>query len=286
MIDIEAVRRRIDQLNGKGNGGNVRLWRPTEGEHTIRVLPWPTKLTQDGMPFIERNVYFGIGKGPLVSPRSFGKPDPIDDFIRKLYDEAREGKAESKALADKLRPKLCTCAAIIDRADESAGPQLWSMNIVIARDVLNLFLNKQVGNFMDAESGRDLIVTLQPSSRKFNGKTMFDTKIMPSFERSPVSEDKGVAKKWMESLPNVDEYYRLHTFDEMKQRFEEWLSTGGPDRIVKGGPAVPPPAENQIDAIVASMKERRDSLKKGPAKPIEDAEDEINKMIKDVNDQD
>jgi hypothetical protein len=288
MIDLEAIRKRVDALNGKKQAfSSVKLWKPTEGEHTIRILPWKESDTKEGMPFIERQIYFGIAKRPIVSPRSFSKPDPIDDFIRKLYDEARDGKPESKALADKLRPKLQTCAAIIDRNNEAEGVQLWTMNIMVAKDVFNLFLNKQVGNFMDLQKGRDLNVTLSPSPKKFNGKTVYDTKIMPSFTASPAHEDSDTLKKWLDNLPDVNEFYRPQSFEEIKQVFEEWLEKGGPDSIVKGGPSVSVPAtvstpENQVEAVAAALKENKKPSSKSPKK-AEDIEDSIDSMLKELD---
>lgn len=287
-IDLDAIRKRVDALNGKKQAfSNVKLWKPTEGEHTIRILPWKEADTKEGMPFIERQIYFGIAKRPIVSPRSFGKPDPIDDFIRKLYDEARDGKVASKALADKLRPKLQTCAAIIDRNNEAEGPQLWAMNVMVVRDVFSLFLNKQVGNFMDLEKGRDLIVTLSPSPKKFNGKTVFDTKVMPSFSTSPAHDDPDTLKKWVATLPDVNEFYRPQSFEEIKTVFEEWLNNGGPDAVVKGGAAVSVPAnvstaENQVEAVASALKENKKAPSKGPKK-AEDIEDSIDSMLKELD---
>lgn len=283
-IDLEAIRRRVDALNGKKQAfSNVKLWKPTEGEHRIRILPWKESDTKEGMPFIERQIYFGIAKRPIVSPRSFGKPDPIDDFIRKLYDEARDGKPASKALADKLRPKLQTCAAIIDRDNEAEGPQLWAMNVMVVRDVFGLFLNKEVGNFMDLEKGRDLTVTLSPSPKKFNGKTVYDTKVMPSFTAGPASSDKEQLKKWLDGLPDVNEFYRPQTFEEIKQVFEEWLNNGGPDSVVKGGaaPVAATTPENQVEAVAAVLKENKKGGKS--SKKAEDIEDSIDSMLKELD---
>jgi hypothetical protein len=280
-INLDAIRKRIDQLNGKrGAFSDVKLWKPGEGEHTVRVLPW--KETKDGMPFIERLVYFAFG-GKIVSPRSFGKPDPIDDFIRKLYDEARDGKDASKVLANAIRPKLMTCAAVVDRNDEAAGPQLWSMNALVAKDVLNLFLNKQVGNFIDLETGRDLVVTLSPSPKKFNGRTVFDTKIMPSFEKSPAG-DKTNITKWTENLPNIDEFYRLLPHDEIKQQFEEWLRTGGPDKVTLGGAGASSQVTSQLDAVAAAVRDGKDAKKisKPASKKVESVQDAIDTMLKDI----
>lgn len=229
-IDLEAIRRKVNQLNGIKNQGTVKLWKPKLGEHRIRVLPW--KDAQDGLPFKERLVYYGIGKGPLVSPSSFGKHDPIQEFTRKLWDS---GKEEDKALAKKLFAKLVTCAAIIDRNAEDEGPQLWIMNKMVAKDVTNLFLNAEVGDFTDTgPDGTDLIVTITVSPKKFSGRTVNDVNITASRKSSVATTNPAKLAKWMETLPNVDEFYRPLSSEEVKNRFESWLNSGGVEALMSG----------------------------------------------------
>lgn len=292
MIDLEAIKRKVDALNGKQNfSNNVKLWKPAEGEHTIRVLPWKESMLKDGMPFIERYVYFGIaGRKPIVSPRSFGKPDPIDAFVGKLYDEARNGKPESKALANKIRAKLFTCAAIIDRNAEDDGPMLWSMNGMITKDVMSFFLNKKIGDFTHPTTGRDFTVTVSPSPKKFNERTVFDVKIMPSLDgQTPISDDPEKVKKWMDSLPNVDDFYKPQSYEEIKVLFDTWLNSGGPDSVIGGStPSAPTPTLHVAPATltVVNATEAAAKEKKPVTKPrkAEDIENSIDNMLKDLDD--
>lgn len=264
-IDLEAIRRKVNQLNGVKNQSSVKLWKPKVGEYRIRVLPW--KDAEPGLPFKERYVYFGIGKGPLLSPQSSGGFDPIQEFTRKLWDG---GKKEDQELAKKLFPKLQTCAAIVDRAAEDEGPQLWIMNKLVAKEVTNLFLNAELGDFTDVgPDGTDLTVTISLSPKKFNGRDVMDVKVMPSRKSTVASSDPAKIEKWMDSLPNVDEFYRPVTSEEVKTRFESWMNSGGVDAMMTGAQIAANETDrgeakggNAIDALANEVN----SAKEEPAK--------------------
>ena len=49
-VDFEAIRRKLDQLNGN-KGRASKTWRPQEGEeYSVRLLSFPNN---DGQPFKE-----------------------------------------------------------------------------------------------------------------------------------------------------------------------------------------------------------------------------------------
>ena len=49
-IDFDAIRRKVAQLSGNARRGSA-FWRPEEGEHTVRIVPF---TDNDGQPFKER----------------------------------------------------------------------------------------------------------------------------------------------------------------------------------------------------------------------------------------
>ena len=60
-IDLDAIRRRLNQLSGT-NSRRDTMWRPTEGEEaTVRLLSFQDN---DGQPFKERWFYYNIGNTP------------------------------------------------------------------------------------------------------------------------------------------------------------------------------------------------------------------------------
>lgn len=273
-VNLDAIRRKVNQLNGiKNSDSNVKVWKATKkvGEYLIRILPW--KDAPEGTPFKERLVYYNIGKSWIVSPQSFGKHDPIQEFSKKLWDS---GKEDDRALAKKLFPRLSTCAAIVDRNAEDEGPQLWIMNKKEAADVLGFFLDADYGDITDLESGFDLKITVAPSGRMFNNKPVNDTKITPKPRSTPASSDKARMEKWMDSLPNVDEYYKPKTSEEIKGQFEEWLSSGGPQAMLnpdtstgteKGTQQQTTDVVDDLAKEVSSLKEEKSTKKVDEKKP-------------------
>jgi hypothetical protein len=120
-IDLEAIRKRVAQLSGNYKNSSIQLWKPGVGEYKIRGLAW--KNAPEGSPIIEKWFYY-LGNGPgILTPNQFGKPDPIQDLIRKLYSS---GKPEDKTLAKKLLPKMRAYLPIIVRGEEAKGVQVWS----------------------------------------------------------------------------------------------------------------------------------------------------------------
>lgn len=232
-INLDAIRKKVDQYNNvKGSfksDSKVKRWKPGVGDHVIRVLPW--KDAPEGTPFKERLIYYNIGKSWITSPLTRGDRDPIDDFIKALY---REGGDENKALGKKLWPKPAICAAIVDRAAEDVGPQLWVMSKYEAATVLGFFLDDDYNDITDLEKGFDLKVSITASAKKYNGKTVYDTKIVPRPRPSAASSDAEKSAKWMNNLPNVDDYYTPKTTEEVQKQFDEWLNSGGPNTLLHG----------------------------------------------------
>ena len=135
-LDREALKRKLDALSGN-NRKRTQTWRPQEGEeHSVRLLSFPNN---DGQPFKELWFYYNIGNNPgLLTPNQFGDPDPVQELINKLRDEASK---ESYELAKKLYPKMRCYAPVIVRGEEDRGVQVWgfglSFQIILAWEHLN-----------------------------------------------------------------------------------------------------------------------------------------------------
>ena len=152
-IDLDAIRRKLNQLSGQNSKKNI-MWRPTEGEeHTVRLLSFQDN---DGQPFQERWFYYNIGNNPgLLAPYQFNKPDPIQELINKLRDD---GSKESYELAKKLYPKMRSYAPVIVRGEEDKGVRLWSFGKMVYQSLLNIMLDEDYGDITDPLEGRDVKV--------------------------------------------------------------------------------------------------------------------------------
>jgi len=220
-VDLEAIRKRVQELSGQRKNSNVQLWKPDAGEYKVRGLPW--KSTPDGMPFIERRFYY-IGNNPgILAPSQFGKPDPINDLLRKLYSS---GKPDDRLMAKKLSPKMRAYMPVIVRGQEDKGVQVWSFGKMVYQRLLGFFTDEDVGDILDPNEGFDLKVTLAMSPKKVDGRSFLDTVIDPTRRTSKLSDDPEQAKKWLDSVPNIDDMYRQKTEKEIEQVLNTWLAGG------------------------------------------------------------
>ena len=213
-IDLDAIRRKLNQLSGQNNKKNV-MWRPQEGEeHTVRLLSFPDN---DGQPFKERWFYYNIGNNPgLLAPYQFNKPDPIQELINKLRDD---GSKESYELAKKLYPKMRSYAPVIVRGEEDKGVRLWSFGKMVYSSLLNIMLDEDYGDITCPTEGRDVKVVCT----KAPGRMWASTEVRPRGKQSKLSET-AQAKTWIDNIPDLDEMYTCKTYEELEKIVNDWLN--------------------------------------------------------------
>lgn len=213
-IDLDALRKKLNQLSGQNSRKNL-MWRPQAGEEaTVRIISFPDN---DGQPFKELWFYYNIGNNPgLLTPHQFGKPDPIQDLINKL--RADDNK-ESYELAKKLYPKMRSFAAVIVRGEEDKGVRLWSFGKTVYQELLKVMLDPDYGDITDVKEGFDVKVSVsQPP-----GKIYAETSVRPRPKSTPLSADKAKTKEWTDSIPDLDDLYSLKSFEELERVINTWL---------------------------------------------------------------
>jgi hypothetical protein len=95
-------------------------------QYRMRNRPW--KDAKDGQPFIERWFYYIGNNRGILSPKQFGKADPVDTLITSLF---RSGKPEDRVLAKKLLAKMRVYAPVIVRGEEDKGVLVWSFGKIV-----------------------------------------------------------------------------------------------------------------------------------------------------------
>lgn len=244
-VDLEAIRRRMAELNGVKKTSSVQLWKPGVGEHKVRCLPWAD--APDGQPFKERWFYYIGTTAGILSPKQFGKPDPIDDLLRKLYSTKSEA---DRAIAKQLLPKMRAYVPVIVRGQEDKGPQIWSFGKLIYQRLLGFFLDEDYGNILDPNEGFDLKVTITQAPGKQFQDTVVDCKGRPS----KLHDDPAVMKRWLDSIPNLDDMYRLKPKEEIEAIVTAWLNGDAPPAVAEVGTTRGPAIKDNLDEIVADVK--------------------------------
>lgn len=261
-IDLEAIRRRVAELSGVKKTSSVQLWKPNLGEHKIRCLPW--KNSADGQPFAERWFYYIGDNAGILAPNQFGKPDPINDLIRKLYSS---GKPDDRVLAKKLQPKMRCYAPVIVRGEEDKGVQVWAFGKLVYQRMLGFFLDEEVGDILSPTEGFDLKVSIT----KQPGKQFNDTTVDPARRPSKLHEDSKLVEQWLNSIPNLDDMYRLKSTQEIETVLNNWLS-GGTAEDSSMPPTTRGPAQaDALDDLVAEVKSSAPEKKKTTKKSDEEA---------------
>jgi len=252
-IDLEAIKRRVAELSGVKKTSSVQLWKPGLGEHKVRCLPW--KNSVDGQPFTERWFYYIGENSGILTPKQFGKPDPIDDLIRKLYSS---GKPEDRLLAKKLAPKMRCYAPVIVRGEEDKGVQIWSFGKLVYQRMLGFFLDEDVGDILSPSEGFDLKVSIT----KQPGKQYNDTTVDPARKSSALHSDAATAQKWLDGIPNIDDMYRLKSTQEIEAVLNNWLNGGGAEPTQEGGSTRGAEPVDELESLVAEVKQAAPSEKK------------------------
>ncbi|MBK23556.1 MAG: hypothetical protein CME70_06075 [Halobacteriovorax sp.] len=214
-IDFDAIRNKLNQLSGTSSRRNT-MWRPQEGEEaTVRLLSFPGN---DGQPFKELWFYYNIGNNPgLLAPKQFGKPDPIQELINKLRDDASK---DSYELAKKLYPKMRCFAPVVVRGEEDKGVRLWSFGKTVYQSLLNIMLDEDYGDITDPNDGRDVKVVCN----KPPGRMWATTTVRPRGKATPLSSDPEQTTEWTNAIPNIDDMYTLKSYDELEKIVNDWLS--------------------------------------------------------------
>lgn len=151
-MDLNLIREKYNRLQktSKTTNGGSDFWKPQNGETIIRIVP---NLTQPNMPFVELKFYYDIGKKPILSPASFGEPDPIEEFVQVLRDEGKPYE-DFKQLVHKTR----TFAPIVVRGEEDKGVRWWSFGKTVYEQLLSLLLDEDWGEIYNVNDGVDIVV--------------------------------------------------------------------------------------------------------------------------------
>jgi len=212
-IDLAKMKAKRDALENRG--GKSAFWRPEDGETVIRILP-----TSDGDPFKEFWFHYNLGKNPgFLSPKkNFGEEDPLNDFIRQLYND---GSDESVKMAKNLSARQRFFSPVIVRGQEEEGVRLWGYGKTAYKELLNLVLNPEYGDITDVNEGTDLVINYgKPAGAQFP-----QTAITPRRRSSALAETEDDISGMLDSIPSYEEVFESarKTPTEIQQMLDEFL---------------------------------------------------------------
>ena len=219
-MDINAVRKRLAQLQTT-NTRTTNLWKPQPGKTQIRIVPY--KLQKES-PFIELFFHYDLGGKTYLSPISFGRPDPIEEFADKLKSS---GNREDWRLGKKLEAKLRTFAPIVVRGEENEGVKFWGFGKTVYQELLSIIADPDYGDISDPVGGRDVGVEFLTAEE--TGANFPKTNIRVKPNQTPITEDKAKLESILNEQKDIREVYQELSYDELTDALNDWLNPSEED---------------------------------------------------------
>ena len=226
-MDINAIKKRLSQLKDT-NTRTSNLWKPEPGTQQVRIVPY--KFNKDN-PFIELYFHYDIAKRSYLSPISFGRPDPIEEFATKLK---QTGNKDDWRLGRKLDAKMRTFLPVIVRGKESEGVKFWGFGKTVYQELLSFIADPDYGDITDPTNGRDISVEFKTAEE--TGANFPSTSIRVKPNQTPITEDAEQLKSMIENQTNITEIYTEQSYDELKEVLNNYLNPTDEDTTT--GPAL------------------------------------------------
>ena len=214
-MDLNAIRKRLGQLQTTNNRTSS-LWKPQPGKTQIRIVPYA--FNKDN-PFIELFFHYNLNNRSYLSPISFGRPDPIEEFAQKLK---ASGNKEDYQLSKKLEAKMRTFAPVIVRGEESQGVKFWGFGKTVYHELLSIIADPDYGDITDPVNGRD--VSVEFISAEESGASFPKTNIRVKPNQTPISDEPSVLELVKTSQKDITEIYQEQSYDDLTNVLNEWLN--------------------------------------------------------------
>ena len=214
-MDINALKKRLGQLQITNNRTS-NLWKPSPGTTQVRIVPY--KFNKDN-PFIELFFHYDLGRKSYLSPMSFGRPDPIEEFSQKLK---ASGNKEDYRLARKIESKMRTFAPVIIRGEENQGVKFWGFGKTVYQELLSIIADPDYGDITDSMNGRDITVEFKTAEEV--GASFPKTTIRVKPNQTPITEDATLLENLMDNQKDITEIYQEQTYEELTEVLNNWLN--------------------------------------------------------------
>jgi hypothetical protein len=215
-MDIEQIKKKLSQLQST-TSTKENFWKPQPGKTQVRIVPY--KFNKDN-PFIELYFHYNLGNNKTyLSPVSFGRPDPVNEFSEKLKSS---GNREEWIQGRRIEPKMRTFAPVVVRGQERDGVKFWGFGKTVYQELLGFIADPDYGDISDPVNGRDIVVEHQTPAEAGNqyGKTTI--RVKPN--QTTITDDSKMLESIFNSQVNLTELYNEPTYDELKDALENYLN--------------------------------------------------------------
>ena len=227
-MDINAIKSRLTQLQNTSSTANA-FWKPQPGKSQIRIAPY---IENKDNPFVELFFHYSlVPKKTVLSPLSFGRPDPVQQFADKLKGS---GDKDEWIQGKRIEPKMRTFAPVIVRGEESEGVKWWGFGKTVYQELLAIIADPDYGDISDVMTGRDIVVERQTAAEAGNqyGKTTI--RVKPN--QTALVEDANLSDNLLKNQPNIVELYTEPSFDELKGHLQNFLNPSAAEETTEKEP--------------------------------------------------
>ena len=213
-MDLDDIKSRLNQLQ---NTQTNAFWKPQPGKSQIRIVPY--KYDKNN-PFSELFFHYSLVPNKTVlSPLSYGRPDPVQQFADKLKST---GNKDEWIQGKRIEPKMRTFVPVVVRGEENEGVKFWGFGKTVYQELLGIIADPDYGDISDATTGRDIVVERQTPAEAGNqyGKTTI--RVKPNV--TALSEDSDQLTRLLDEQPELKELYQEPTFDELKSHLSNFLN--------------------------------------------------------------
>lgn len=244
-MSLDKIKARLAALNKQqerntGSKSSDLIWKPTAGEHVIRLVP--NQYTEAGYPFVELSFYHNYGKKWMLSPHCMGRPDPVVEFCDTLTTGKRlelEQYKEAMKVKSKLLPTDTIFAPIIVRGETGDKVAYYGFTVKVFHQLLKFMGDPDYGDISDLTTGRD--IKLEYITPKTEGAYP-ETKVYPKPNVSVATASKEILEK-IKALPDIMTNFTEPSYTELQDAFEKYLNVQKTD----SKPAV---ASNSTNVVV------------------------------------
>ena len=215
-MDLNAIKSKLNQLQSQTTTSN-NFWKPEPGKQIVRIVPYSHNKEN---PFVELFFHYNLGQNKTyMSPMSFGRPDPVQEFADKLKST---GDKDEWIQGKRLEPKMRTFAPVIVRGQESEGVKFWGFGKTVYQELLSVIADPDYGDITDPVNGRDIMIERQTPAEAGNQYGKTTVRVKPN--QTPLTENKDLLKRVYDNQPNVTELYTEPTYDELKETLASYLN--------------------------------------------------------------
>ena len=219
-IDLSKMRQKHSALTNKGGGSNDTFWKPEEGTQTIRIV-----CPKDGDPFRDYLFHYRMGADnntSMISPRTFGRVDPIAEFGNQLWNEGTEA---SKQEARNFFPRMRVFAPVVVRGEEEKGVRIWGFSKTTYESLLNIVLDPEYGDITDPHTGTDIRLEYGKKA----GQMYPTTELRPMRKASKISKTDKEIDTILETMPVFSEVFPETTTEDAQKLLDQTLEGGSTD---------------------------------------------------------